>query len=246
MKIIPAIDLRNGSCVRLYQGEFDKQTEYSKDPIAVARRFESLGFDYLHMVDLDGAQTGAQQNEAVVRQVGEKTGFTVQLGGGIRDETSVEAWLSAGVARCVVGSVAVRNPGVVKQWMAKFDPDRIVLALDVRLGADGTPTVATHGWTEDSGLSLWDVVDDYRDAGLCTVLCTDISRDGAMAGPSVDLYRDFIARYPDVSLQASGGVRNIRDLETLRAIGAGAAITGRALLDGQITREEISSFLRAA
>lgn len=246
MKVIPAIDLRDGRCVRLLQGEFDRQTEYSRDPLAVAKRFESMGFRDLHVVDLDGARTGTRQNEAIVREVTAATSFRVQLGGGIRDESAIECWLGAGIGRCVVGSIAVTDPARVAGWMSRFGADRIVLALDVRPGASGEPMLATHGWTRDSNTSLWDAVDAFRQAGLCHVLCTDISRDGALSGPSVDLYREFIGRYPALQLQASGGVRDVRDLEVLRAVGAAAAITGRALLDGRISREEITSFLRAA
>lgn len=246
MKIIPAIDIRDGCCVRLFQGEFDRQTEYSKDPVSVGRRFESLGLADLHIVDLDGARSGQQANEEVVRALAEATGFSIQLGGGIRDGATLARWLDAGVDRCVIGSVAVTDPRRVREWLERFDPARIVLALDVRLQDDGTPMLATHGWTRNSGQSLWEAVDDYRAAGLSQVLCTDISRDGAMRGPSLSLYRTFIDRYPDIALQASGGVRDVKDLEQLRAVGAASAITGRALLDGRISKEEIASFLRAA
>jgi phosphoribosylformimino-5-aminoimidazole carboxamide ribotide isomerase len=245
MNVIPAIDLRAGSCVRLFQGEFDKQTEYSKDPVAVGKHFESLGFSSLHIVDLDGAQSGRQQNESIVRALAEATSFRIQLGGGIRDAETVSAWLDAGVERCVIGSVAVTEPARVCDWLQHFGPTRIVLALDVRLDENGVPRLATHGWTRDSERSLWQVVEEYRKAGLEHVLCTDISRDGAMSGPGVELYREFLARFPEVALQASGGVRDIRDLDTLRAAGAAAAITGRALLDSRISREEIASFLPA-
>jgi phosphoribosylformimino-5-aminoimidazole carboxamide ribotide isomerase len=245
MNVIPAIDLRAGSCVRLYQGEFDKQTEYSRDPVAVGKRFETLGFSRLHIVDLDGARSGRQRNENVVRSITAETGFRVQLGGGIRDAETVAGWLETGVDRCVIGSKAVSDIRQVSDWLQRFGADRIVLALDVRLSEEGTPLLATHGWTRESNRSLWQVVEDYRKAGLRHVLCTDISRDGAMTGPSVGLYREFLERFPRIALQASGGVRDIRDLETLRAAGASAAITGRALLDGRISREEIESFLRA-
>ena len=246
MKVIPAIDLKDGSCVRLYQGEFDRKTEYSKDPVGVGRRFESLGFGDLHIVDLDGAQSGQQDNDDIVRALRDATNFTIQLGGGIRDRATVDTWFDAGVDRCVVGSIAVTDPNRVRSWLRRFGPDRIVLALDIRLRDDSMPMLATHGWTQESEHSLWDVVDDYQQVGLGHVLCTDISRDGAMTGPSVELYTRFMERYPGIALQASGGVRDIRDLETLRAAGASAAITGRALLDGRISREDIASFLHAA
>jgi phosphoribosylformimino-5-aminoimidazole carboxamide ribotide isomerase len=158
----------------------------------------------------------------------------------------LRSWLDAGVSRCVIGSVAVTDAESVKQWFGKFGPDNIVLALDVRLNDDGSPLLSTHGWTRASCSTLWQCVDDFISVGLKHVLCTDISRDGAMSGPNADLYRDFVQRYPGIQLQASGGVRNMDDLQRLRDIGAAAAITGRALLDGKITKEEIESFQHVA
>ena len=246
MEVIPAIDLKDGRCVRLYQGEFDRQTEYSDDPTALARQYESFGCPYLHMVDLDGALSGTQKNRDIVEQVAGSASFSIQLGGGIRDAGNVESWLAAGVGRCVIGSIAVTDPDTVRSWIDRFGRQRIVLALDVRIDAAGDPVLAIHGWTETSTTHLWDCVDGYLEAGLRHVLCTDISRDGAMQGPNCGLYRQFVDRYPDVQLQASGGVRNLDDLVALRETGAAAAITGRALLDGRISPEEIRSFRQNA
>lgn len=245
MIVIPAIDLKGGLCVRLFQGEFDQQTDYSNDPVSVAREFATLGCPILHMVDLDGARSGEQTNRGIVSQVADQTAFKIQLGGGIRNTETVRSWLTGGVSRCVIGSLAVNEADLVKGWLAEFGSDRIVLALDVRINDAGEPLLATHGWTKESRSTLWQCVDDYREHGLEHVLCTDISRDGAMSGPNIDLYREFISRYPAIRLQASGGVRHLGDLENLREAGAAAAISGRALLDGRISKEEISSFLRA-
>jgi phosphoribosylformimino-5-aminoimidazole carboxamide ribotide isomerase len=244
--VIPAIDMKDGNCVRLFQGEFDQQTKYSNDPTSVADQFESMGFSHLHIVDLDGAQSGEQKNRRLVQRIAAATDFDIQLGGGIRNEAMLRSWLDAGVSRCVIGSVAVTDAESVKQWFGKFGPDNIVLALDVRLNDDGSPLLSTHGWTRASCSTLWQCVDDFISVGLKHVLCTDISRDGAMSGPNADLYRDFVQRYPGIQLQASGGVRNMDDLQRLRDIGAAAAITGRALLDGKITKEEIESFQHVA
>ena len=246
MKIIPAIDVRDGRCVRLFQGEFDRETEYSDDPAGVARTFESLGLSRLHVVDLDGARSGQQANQSIVKRIADETQFSVQLGGGIRDAETIRNWLDSGVKRCVIGSAAVTKPAVVKSWLSQLGAEQIILALDVRVDNDGTPTLGTHGWTVDSTFTLWDTVDEYLPHGLIHVLCTDIGRDGALSGPNIDLYREFVDRYPDVRLQASGGVRDIGDLESLRDANVDSAITGRALLDGRITKAEISSFLRAA
>lgn len=246
MRIIPAIDLKDGKCVRLLKGNFEKTTEYSSDPAAIGRRFCALAVEDLHIVDLDGARSGDQQNAAIVSEIARESGLQVQLGGGIRSREDVARWLRSGVARCVIGSVAINEPGQVKEWIAEFGGDAVVLALDVRIDDAGTPRLTTHGWTEDSGLSLWDCLDTYSDAGAIHVLCTDVARDGAMSGPNFALYAEVLQRYKALQLQASGGVRNLDDLEMLRELGLPAAITGRALLDGEITETEVASFRRGA
>ena len=246
MNVIPAIDLRGGRCVRLFQGDFDRETEYSKSPADVATRFSALGTPWLHVVDLDGAREGAGANGETVRKIAENSSMKVQLGGGVRDRATIAEWLSTGVERCVIGSAAVTEPDSVLRWMEEFGPERIVLALDVRMSESDAPMVTTHGWEETSAVTLWDCLERYAAAGARHVLCTDVSRDGALSGPNVTLYDSLIERFPNVALQASGGVRDIADLEALRTIGCASAITGRALLDGAITPEEIRSFLRAA
>jgi phosphoribosylformimino-5-aminoimidazole carboxamide ribotide isomerase len=245
MKIIPAIDLQDGRCVRLFQGDFKQTTEYSSNPADIGKRFSTLDVEDLHIVDLDGARTGSQQNHAIVADIANATGLRVQLGGGLRGRDDVAGWLENGVSRCVLGSVAIRDPGTVIDWFGEFGPEALVLALDVRLDQGGTPVLTTQGWTEDSGVSLWECLDAYAGAGARHVLCTDVSRDGAMTGPNFQLYVEILNRYPALQLQASGGVRDIEDLELLRELGVPAAITGRALLDGQITAEEIESFRRS-
>lgn len=242
MNIIPAIDLKDGKCVRLFQGEFDKTTEYSNDPVAMGRRFSSLDVQDLHIVDLDGARSGRQLNRSIVQAIATGAELDIQLGGGIRDYSTAADWLSIGVSRCVIGSMAITSVDVVKEWMREFGADRIVLALDVNIDDTGTPMLTTHGWTEDAGISLWDCIDSYSGTGVKHVLCTDVSRDGAMAGPNVDLYVEILRRYPDLKLQASGGVRNIEDLRELRSRGVPAAISGKALLDGAITAAEVAAF----
>lgn len=246
MKVIPALDLQDGKCVRLWQGDFSRRTEYSDDPAAVARDFAGLAVTDLHVVDLDGARSGDQQNRRFVAEIARESHLAIQLGGGIRSGGTLAAWFDAGVARCVIGSLAVTEPATVRDWLARFGPERIVLALDVRLDADGTPRLATHGWTETSEISLTDCIDTYLPAGLERVLCTDVSRDGAMAGPNMKLYKTVLERYPGLVLQASGGIRHLQDLETLRESGVPEAITGRALLDGKISAEELEKFRQSA
>ena len=242
MRIIPAIDLKDGNCVRLYKGDFDRTTEYSSNPAEIGRRFSALNVEDLHIVDLDGARTGTQQNHAIVAAIAADSGLNVQLGGGIRTRENVSAWLKNGVSRCVVGSVAIKQPETVRTWIDEFGADAIVLALDVNLDDTGKPMLTTQGWTENSNTSLWECLDFYGAVGARHVLCTDVARDGAMSGPNFELYVEILNRYPALQLQASGGVRDIDDLELLRELGLPAAITGRALLDGEITSEEISTF----
>jgi phosphoribosylformimino-5-aminoimidazole carboxamide ribotide isomerase len=246
MIVIPAIDLRAGQCVRLYQGDFDQQTTYRESPSELARTYQDAGFDNLHVVDLDGARSGEQDNQEIVRNIVESSDLSVQFGGGMRAESQLVSWFKAGVARIVVGTLAIEQPMLVCRWLARFGPERIILALDTTGDASATPYVATHGWTQTTKLTLWDCIDNFTAAGLLHVLCTDISRDGAMTGPNLDLYARLISRYPAIHLQASGGVRHIDDLQALQNIGAHAAICGRALLDGRITFQELTSFLPGA
>jgi phosphoribosylformimino-5-aminoimidazole carboxamide ribotide isomerase len=248
VNLIPAIDLRGGRCVRLLRGEFDKETEYSDDPAAIARSYTGLGVKHLHVVDLDGARGGEQKNQATVREIIDaaagRSPLAVQLGGGIRCRQTLAAWLGGGVSRCVIGSSAVTDRPTVRRWFREFGPERIVLALDVRIDSTGAARLSTHGWEQTSDVDLWDCVADYLQDGLKHVLCTDVSRDGAMAGPNLQLYQEFVQRFDTIDLQASGGVRGIDDLLALRAAGVAAAITGRALLDGKLSRTEVQSFLQ--
>ena len=246
MIVIPAIDLHAGHCVRLYKGDFKKITTYSKDPAALARHYADSGLTYLHVVDLDGAQHGIPKNQASIESISQSTPMPIQLGGGIRDSNRLEYWLGNGVTRCVIGSLAVTNQQLVKDWLKTFSGDKLVLAMDVHLDSDGIPKLATHGWAKSTEIILWDALETYLECGLENVLCTDISRDGAMSGPNLNLYREFTERYPQIALQASGGVRNIGDLEKTAQTGASAAITGRALLDDKISHEEIRSFQQGA
>jgi phosphoribosylformimino-5-aminoimidazole carboxamide ribotide isomerase len=246
VKVIPAIDLQNGKCVRLFQGDFEQTTEYSDDPASVARQFAELHANDLHIVDLDGARSGTQDNRDIVATIASETAMAVQLGGGIRDRETLSAWLDAGVSRCVIGSLAITEPDAVKSWLVHFGGEKIVLALDVSINDNGVPVITTHGWTRNSSTTVYECIDDYRSLGLRHVLCTDVSRDGAMAGPNLELYADILDQFPDLQLQASGGVRDVRDLQALRDLRLPAAITGRALLDGKISAVEMAKFQQDA
>ncbi|MBT8078935.1 MAG: 1-(5-phosphoribosyl)-5-[(5-phosphoribosylamino)methylideneamino]imidazole-4-carboxamide isomerase [Gammaproteobacteria bacterium] len=245
MRVLPAIDIRDGKSVRLFQGDFDQQTTYPIDPAVLAQDYARAGFRELHLVDLDGAKDGHRRNLQTIDKIVAAGDVQIQLGGGIRRESDLRELFSAGVTRCVVGSVAAADPRLVSSWLEEFGTGAIVLALDVRVQND-EPWVQTHGWTRSAGITLWQLLDAYADCGVVQVLCTDVACDGALAGPNAQLYRDTLDRYPAIELQASGGIRDIEDLQTLRGCGASAAITGRALLDGRISNSEIEQFLRVA
>jgi phosphoribosylformimino-5-aminoimidazole carboxamide ribotide isomerase len=241
MRLIPAIDLKDGHCVRLLRGDFAAETRYPTTPMDLLARYRSYGADWVHVVDLDGARDGSAGNRRVITELTALPGVRLQVGGGLRDVQSVERMLEAGAARVVIGSAAVTRPDLVAEWLERFGAERIVLALDVRIDRGGTPRVATHGWQHQSELSLWDAV--ARLEAARHVLCTDVSRDGALSGPNVDLYREAVARLPGIAWQASGGIRAARDLQDLEACGAAAAVSGKALLDELIPIEELAPFL---
>ncbi|MBI2511867.1 MAG: 1-(5-phosphoribosyl)-5-[(5-phosphoribosylamino)methylideneamino]imidazole-4-carboxamide isomerase [Opitutae bacterium] len=236
--IYPAIDLRRGRVVRLTEGSFDAEKAYFDDPIAVAREFAAAGSPWLHLVDLDGAKDPAQRQTALVSTIVQACGLRVQSGGGIRDESHVRALLDAGVTRVIVGSLAVKEPELVASWLEKFGPEKIVLALDVRLNAAGVPQVAIAGWRADSGLALNDVLAKFTARGLRHMLCTDISRDGKLTGPNFELYAQLRRDFPALQVQASGGVSSLEDLRRLKREGAPGAIVGRALYENKFTLKE--------
>ncbi len=245
MELIPAIDIRDGRCVRLLRGDFDRETRYDFDPVELAVRYRDAGARWLHVVDLDGAKAGRPQNLPLIARMRDASGLEIQLGGGLRTRADLGAALAI-AQRAVVGSLAVTEPATVTAWLDELGGERLTLALDVRLGADGTPMVATHGWTQASAVTLAEAVERYLAHGLRHVLCTDIERDGALSGPNVALYADCVRRWPEVAFVASGGVRDARDLEALARAGVAGAVSGKALLEGRLKPEEMKPFLPAA
>ena len=243
MQLIPAIDLRAGRCVRLYQGNFAAETRYAAEPGELLLRYQAHGASWLHLVDLDRARDGGGTNRALIERLARLAALQLQVGGGIRAAQDIAQLLDAGVARVVVGSAAVECPRTVAAWLVRFGRERICLAFDVRTETDGQPRVRTHGWTRASGLSLWDALGNYRGGGIRHVLCTDIGCDGALTGPNLALYRTALARFPHLAWQASGGVRDAADLAELARIGVAAAVSGRALLEQRISYEELRPFL---
>jgi phosphoribosylformimino-5-aminoimidazole carboxamide ribotide isomerase len=243
VRLIPAIDLRGGRCVRLLKGNFEAETRYESEPGALLAQYRGYGADWLHVVDLDGARDGSGGNRAIIAELAAEPGIKLQVGGGLRHRTAVEEMLGLGAARAVVGSAALTEPAEVKRWLRQFGNGRIALAFDVRLDAHGVPHLATHGWLRQSTFSLWDAVAGFTDSGLAHVLCTDVSRDGALSGPNVELYAEAARRYPEIAWQASGGIRDARDLHALADCGAAAAISGKAMLEARIPIEELGPFL---
>lgn len=232
MIIYPAIDLRNGNCVRLFRGDFDKETFYSSDSIKMACHYANLGAKFLHVVDLDGAKEGSPiQNELIIR-IQHESKINVQTGGGIRDKNAIEKLLNHGISRVALGSIAVNQPLLVRKWLDKYGPEKIVLAFDVKLNNKGDPLLTTQGWTNLSNKILWDLLDFYHTFhGVKHVLCTDIERDGTLEGPNTMLYEACCRRYPEIAFQASGGIQSLEDLKTLNQISIAGTIIGKALYE---------------
>lgn len=235
MQLYPAIDLRGGRVVRLLQGDYERETRYGDAPLAVARRYRDAGATWLHLVDLDGAREGRFTALPVIAELVRDSGLRLQVGGGVRALADVERLVELGVSRVVVGSVAVNAPEIVADWIARFGSERIVVALDARSDTQGVFRLPVKGWTEATGVGLNDWIERSRRAlSLVHVLCTDIDRDGMLAGPNVELYAELVARFPELKLQASGGVRDAADLARLAAAGVDGAIIGKALLEGRL------------
>lgn len=246
MLLIPSIDLRGGHCVRLLKGDFAAETRYDLEPHELLMRYRALGATWMHVVDLDGAREGKLANRATIVALASQRAVQLQVGGGVRSAAVIDDLLRNGVDRVAIGSAAVERIDEVKGWLAHYGAEKICLAFDVRLDAEGIPRLQTRGWTESTRLSLWDALDIYRPLGLRNVLCTDVERDGALAGPSIALYTEAARRYPDIAWQASGGVRHAADLAELAALGIAAAISGKALLEERIDPKELRSFLPGA
>ena len=243
MLLIPSIDLRGGRCVRLLRGDFDAETRYDLEPHELLLRYRNLGATWLHIVDLDGARDGVLANRKVITRLASQRALNLQVGGGVRSLEVVDDLLRHGVDRVIIGSAAVEDPAAVATWLTRYGPQAIGLALDVRRDEHGVPIVLTRGWTASSSRSLYDVIEFFLPHGLQHVLCTDVERDGALAGPAVELYAELAARLPTIQWQASGGVRNASDLHALAAVGAAAAISGKALLEERMPTEELRPFL---
>ena len=235
LEVIPAIDLIDGRCVRLYQGDYSRETVYSDDPVEVALRWERLGARRVHVVDLDGARAGSPQNLDAIRRIAEAVGVPVQMGGGIRTLDTVREVIASGVDRVMLGTVAVREPGIVTTACERFGAERVLVAIDSRDGR-----VAVSGWTDGSETSATDLLRLMMDAGVNAFLCTDISRDGTLTGPDYDHMRGLVAVGGD-GVIAAGGIATVEHLRKLAEIGVGGAVIGRALYTGDIDLAEAIS-----
>lgn len=229
--VIPAIDLRQGKVVRLYQGDYAKQTDYGLDPVELARSYLAAGARWIHLVDLDGAKDGTGSHLKLIGRIA-RLGLRVQAGGGVRGAADVQALRDTGVERVVVGSLAVREPDTVIDWLGQFGPQHITLALDTRW-REGAWQLATAGWTQGAAVALDTLAPRYAAAGACHLLCTDIDRDGTLQGPNLALYEHLQAIAPDLRMQVSGGVRAVADVVAAQAVGAAGVILGRALLESR-------------
>jgi phosphoribosylformimino-5-aminoimidazole carboxamide ribotide isomerase len=237
MKIIPAIDIIDGKCVRLTEGDFARQTTYESTPVEAARRFEAAGFRRLHIVDLDGAKRGSVANLEVLRNIAGNTDLAIDFGGGIKTDDDIEAVFDAGAQIANLGSIAVRDGERLASWIKRFGGERILLAADVRHGK-----IATGGWQVSTGLDIIEFLQHWKQRGLDQAFVTDVSRDGAMLGPNVSLYQRIKKCVPDLRLVASGGVSSIADLTALRNTGCYGAIIGKAIYEGKLSLGELVKF----
>lgn len=234
IELIPAIDIIEGQCVRLTKGDYDQKTVYRDSPAEVAKEFEEIGFKRLHVVDLDGAKSKHIVNSEVLHRITTDTQLIVDFGGGIKTDEDIEKAFTAGASMVTIGSIAVTNPDLFMGWLEKYGAERIILGADVRHGK-----VSINGWKEDSSEDLLPFLKKYVDAGVKNVLCTEISKDGTLTGPAIELYQSMMTAYPELHLIASGGVSSIDDIKALEAAGIPAVVFGKAIYEGKINLNEL-------
>ena len=238
MKIIPAIDIIEGKCVRLSQGDYATQRVYSEDPLEMAKEFEAHGIQYLHLVDLDGAKAKRIINHKVLERIATHTSLQIDFGGGLKSNEDLKIAFESGAQQVTGGSIAVQEADVFMCWLETYGPTKIILGADAR-----EEKIATNGWLKTSELELIPYLNSYSEKGVEQVICTDISKDGMLEGPSVELYVKILEEVPGVNLIASGGVSTLTDLEKLKSIGCSGAILGKALYENRITLKELTTFI---
>jgi phosphoribosylformimino-5-aminoimidazole carboxamide ribotide isomerase len=238
-KIIPAIDLINGKCVRLSKGDYATEKVYHENPLEMAQFFESLGAKQLHVVDLDGAKAGSVQQWKVVEKIASQTTLKIDFGGGIKTSDDVQRVLDAGVSQLTAGSIAVKNPSLVKEWIQKWGSEKIILGADIQ-----DAYIAINAWTEASSLRWQDFIQDFVNEGVKYVVSTDISKDGMLQGPSMNLYTEMQAIFPSLNIVASGGVSKMEDIEQLNENGIYAVIVGKAIYEEKISSDELRAWFK--
>lgn len=234
MKIIPAIDIIDGKCVRLTQGDYGQKTIYNENPLEVAKAFEGAGLSRLHLVDLDGAKAGAVKNWKVLEALTSKTQLVIDFGGGIKREEDLKIVFDSGAALATIGSLAVKDEALFVQWMKAYGAAKFLLGADVK-----EEKIAVAGWLETTDVDIYGFLDKYIQHGIQQVFCTDVSKDGLLQGPSIDLYKNIITRFPGLHFIASGGVASVADLHALKEIGCSGAIVGKAFYEGRISLQEL-------
>ena len=240
MEIIPAIDIIDGKCVRLAKGDFEKKIIYNDNPLEVAKEFEGAGIRRLHIVDLDGAKGESLKNIKALENIANNTSLIIDFGGGIKKTTEVQSVLNAGASMVNIGSIIVKNPDLFSQWITEFGPDKFLPGADVL-----DEKIKIHGWTEETGIDVFDFIKDLIAKGIKQIFCTDISKDGMMQGPAIELYKEIVLRFQLLELIASGGISCYEDLIALKETGCKGAIVGKAIYEGKITMQQIETFIKS-
>jgi phosphoribosylformimino-5-aminoimidazole carboxamide ribotide isomerase len=237
MIIIPAIDIIDGKCVRLTEGDYSQKTIYNEKPLEIAKQFEDIGLTRLHLVDLDGAKAGLVKNWKVLELLASKTSLVIDFGGGIKTVKDVQIVFESGAALATVGSVAVRDENLFVEWLKRFGPGRFILGADVK-----GKKIVVHGWQETTDLEVYDHIEKYTGHGVSQVFCTDVSKDGKLEGPSIDLYKSIIERFPGLFFIASGGVSSMANLDQLQELGCKGAIVGKAIYENRVRLADLAKF----
>lgn len=238
MQIIPAIDIIDGKCVRLVQGDYAQKKVYNEHPLEVAKQFEGAGLHRLHLVDLDGAKAGAVKNWKVLEAIAGKTSLVIDFGGGIKTSKDVDIVFGSGAALATIGSLAVKNEQEFVKWLLQYGAEKFLLGADVK-----EEKIAVGGWLETTDIWIYDFIHKYLEQGVQQIFCTDVSKDGKLEGPSIDLYKNIIAKFPGLHFIASGGVSSMSDLEQLEEIGCKGAIVGKAIYENRIALTELKQFI---
>lgn len=234
MQIIPAIDIINGKCVRLTEGDYSQQKIYNEHPLEVAKAFEDAGLQRLHLVDLDGAKAGKVTNWKVLETIADQTSLVIDFGGGIKTEEDLDVVFASGAALATIGSLAVKNETLFTEWLQQYGPEKFLFGADVKQNR-----IAVSGWLETTDIDVFDFIGKYQQLGLQQVFCTDVSKDGRLEGPSTDLYTEIVQRFPGLFFIASGGVSSMQDLHDLKAAGCKGAIVGKAIYEGRISISDL-------